>query len=171
VKPAVLAKGYLYILPNPAMPDLLKIGLTTRKVPDRIAELSAATGVPSAFTVEAYFESSAPQQYEKTVHRKLQKRRVAGKEFFRVRLDEAVESTRAVTGNLPLGNPRQLSEDEQAMMDLRDHIIASTVRLRLFAGAAHVIRLFRSTGDFKLSAVTREVLMASYTQPPTHSIH
>jgi hypothetical protein len=121
----VLAKGYLYILSNPAMPGLLKIGLTMRTVPDRVAELSAATGVPSAFAVEAYFESSDPQQHEKTVHRKLQKRRVTGKEFFRVRLDEAVECLRAVTGNLPLGNPRQLSEDEQSLMDLRDHIIAS----------------------------------------------
>ena len=126
VKAAVLlAKGYLYILSNPAMPGLLKIGLTMRTVPDRVAELSAATGVPSAFTVEAYFESSDPQRHERVVHRKLHQRRVAGKEFFRVRLDEAVECLRAVTGNLPLGNPRQLSEEERSLMDLRDHIIAS----------------------------------------------
>jgi len=125
VKAAVLAKGYLYILSNPAMPGLLKIGLTTRTVPDRVAELSAATGVPSAFNVEAYFESSAPQEHERAVHRKLRNRRVASKEFFRVRLDEAVECSRAVTGNLPLGNPRQLMEDERSLMDLRDHIIAS----------------------------------------------
>jgi T5orf172 domain len=123
--PVLLTKGYLYILSNPSMPGLLKIGLTTRTVPDRIAELSAATGVPSAFTVEAYFESSAPQQHEKTVHQKLGNLRVVGKEFFRVRLDEAVECIRGVTGNLPLGNPRQLSADERALMDLRDHIIAS----------------------------------------------
>lgn len=125
MKAAVLAKGYIYILSNPAMPGLLKIGLTMRTVPDRVAELSAATGVPSAFTVEAYFESSDPPTHEKSVHRKLHKRRVAGKEFFRVRLDEAVECLRAVTGNSPLGNPRQLSEDERSLMDLRDHIIAS----------------------------------------------
>jgi len=107
------------------MPGLLKIGLTTRTVPDRVAELSAATGVPSAFAVEAYFESSDPQGHEKAVHRKLHKRRVAGKEFFRIRLDEAVECLRAVTGSLPLGNPRELSEEERSLMDLRDHIIES----------------------------------------------
>ena len=89
-------------------------------MPDRVAELSAATGVPSAFTVEAYFESSAPQEHERAVHRRLRNHRVAGKEFFRVRLDEAVECLRAVTGNLPLGNPRQLTEDERSLMDLRD---------------------------------------------------
>jgi hypothetical protein len=72
----VLAKGYLYILSNPAMAGLLKIGLTTRVVVDRVPELSAATGVPSVFTVEAYFESSDPQKHEKTVHRELQKHRV-----------------------------------------------------------------------------------------------
>jgi hypothetical protein len=121
----VLAKGYLYILSNPAMPGLLKIGLTTRTVPDRVAELSAATGVPSAFLIEAYFESSDPQEHEEAVHRKLQNRRVAGKEFFRVSLDEAVEALRNITGNLPLGNPSQLSGDERLLMELRDHIIAS----------------------------------------------
>ena len=107
------------------MPGLLKIGLTTRAVPDRVAELSGATGVPSAFTVEAYFESSAPQQHEKAVHRKLQSRRVVGKEFFRIRLDEAVECLRLITGSLPHGSPQQLSSDDLSLMDLRDHIIAS----------------------------------------------
>jgi hypothetical protein len=125
VKAAVLVKGYLYILSNPAMPGLLKIGLTTRTVPDRVAELSAATGVPSVFTVEAYFESSSPQKHEKAVHQKLRKHRVAGKEFFRVSLDEAIESARDITGNVPLGNPRQLSEEERSLMRLRDFIIAS----------------------------------------------
>jgi T5orf172 domain len=121
----MLSKGYLYILSNQAMPGLLKIGLTMRTVPHRIAELSAATGVPSAFIVEAYFESSNPQQHEKAVHRKLQERRVTGKEFFRVRLEEAVECLRVVTGNVPRGNPRQLSQDERALMDIQDQIIAS----------------------------------------------
>src|SRR5690349_8396511 len=101
------------------MPGLLKIGLTMRTVPDRVAELSAATGVPSTFVVEAYFESSDPQQHEKTVHRKLQNRRVAGKEFFRIGLDEAVECLRVVTGSMPLGNPMQLSPDEISLMHLR----------------------------------------------------
>jgi phage FluMu protein Com len=40
--------GYIYILSNPRMKDLLKIGLSTRSVQERIAELSSATGVPLA---------------------------------------------------------------------------------------------------------------------------
>ena len=56
--------GYLYILSNPSMPGLLKIGLTTRPVLDRVEELNAATGVPTAFKIEAYFESSNPQAHE-----------------------------------------------------------------------------------------------------------
>jgi hypothetical protein len=115
----------LYILSNPAMPGLLKIGLTTRSVPERLQELSGATGVPSPFMVEAYFESSDPQEHESTVHRKLHRHRVAGKEFFRVGLDEAVDCLRAVTGSVPLGNVQQLSSDERSLMVLRDHIIAS----------------------------------------------
>jgi hypothetical protein len=38
-------RGYLYILSNNAMPNLFKIGFTTRTITERIRELSS-TGVP-----------------------------------------------------------------------------------------------------------------------------
>ena len=74
--------GYVYILTNPSMPDLVKIGITTRPIADRVSELSSATGVPGRFTVEACFESSAPATHESSIHRSLAARRIKGKEFF-----------------------------------------------------------------------------------------
>jgi hypothetical protein len=121
--------GYLYILSNPLIPGLLKIGLTTRLVPDRVAELSSATGVPGDFTIEAYFESSDPAGHERTIHKKLNHCRVKGKEFFRISLDEAVETLRVVTGKIPLGNPRHLSPEERFLFDLRTHIVESGGRV------------------------------------------
>jgi ribosomal protein L37AE/L43A len=118
-------QGYLYILSNPSMPGLLKIGLTTRPVPERVAELSAATGVPGAFRLEAYFESSDPQMHESSVHQRLAPRRVPCKEFFRVGLDEAIEVAHAVTGQIPLGQIRQLTPDERFLQSLREEILRS----------------------------------------------
>ena len=45
------AAGYVYILTNPALPGLLKIGKTTRTPQLRAAELSKPTGVPRPFEV------------------------------------------------------------------------------------------------------------------------
>jgi T5orf172 domain len=44
-------RGYLYILSNSAMPNLFKIGFTTRTIKERIQELPS-TGVPGVFEVD-----------------------------------------------------------------------------------------------------------------------
>ena len=68
--------GYLYILSNPQMPGLLKIGLTARTVAARVAELNSATGVPMPFRVEAVFESSDPSTDEAAIQKRLERHRV-----------------------------------------------------------------------------------------------
>src|SRR4051812_36035783 len=45
-------EGFIYILSNPAMPGLVKIGFTTGRVADRVADIGAATGVPAQFKIE-----------------------------------------------------------------------------------------------------------------------
>lgn len=107
------------------MPGLLKIGLTTRPVPDRVAELGAATGVPGAFRVEAYFGSSDPKLDERSAHNRLANKRVRGKEFFRVSLNEAIDVLRAVTGRIPLGQIQHLSPDERFLYSLIEEIVAA----------------------------------------------
>ncbi len=41
--------GTIYVLVNPSIPGLVKVGKTTRSVDIRIKELSTVTGVPSQF--------------------------------------------------------------------------------------------------------------------------
>jgi hypothetical protein len=60
--------GYVYLLSNPAMPGLVKIGQTTRTVKERVAELSAHTGVAAPFVIEAAFASHNPMADEARVH-------------------------------------------------------------------------------------------------------
>ena len=48
--PSFLMDGTVYVLTNPAMPDLVKIGKTTRDVSLRLSDLYT-TGVPLPFEV------------------------------------------------------------------------------------------------------------------------
>jgi hypothetical protein len=47
--------GFIYILSNPSMRDIYKIGLTTNSVRQRIAELYT-TGIPTRYAAEKIFE-------------------------------------------------------------------------------------------------------------------
>ena len=79
-----MSKGYVYILKNPSMPGLLKIGKTTRSVHQRCNELFV-TGVPTPFEVVA--EMCAPDcgELERYVHKALHQFRVSEcREFFAV---------------------------------------------------------------------------------------
>ncbi len=97
-----LLKGYVYILSNPRKPGLFKVGCTTREVEDRVEELNSATGVPTPFTVEAYFASSAPDEHEREAHSRLKAKRVKAREFFEAGLAEILEAVRAVVGTDPV---------------------------------------------------------------------
>lgn len=88
--------GFVYVLSNPAMPGLVKVGYTTGDPERRAAELSSTTGVPSKFVVEWFLPIVGdPRAVEHRAHAKLASCR-AGKEFFRVDLGAA--RTGALTG-------------------------------------------------------------------------
>lgn len=79
-----MSKGYVYILKNPSMPGLLKIGKTTRSVQQRANELWQ-TGVPTAFEVVDECYSPNCHELERWVHEWLSKWRVSPeREFFAV---------------------------------------------------------------------------------------
>lgn len=86
--------GYIYLLVNPSMPGMVKVGRTSQPPSKRAAELTGATGVPTPF--EVVFELLVADQFaaEAYVHRVLDERgrRVSGnREFFAVQPDEAIE--------------------------------------------------------------------------------
>jgi hypothetical protein len=91
--------GWVYILTNPALPGMVKVGLTTRSLTERAAELTAASGVPLPFVV-AWGRAVTDCAYvEKAVHRMLDDRRVSGKrEFFRCDVATARQVIEAAAG-------------------------------------------------------------------------
>lgn len=81
------------------MPGLVKIGLTTRTPIARLAELTAATGVPAPFELEWCRAVTDCAAVESTVHRMLDDRRVSGRrEFFRCDVVTARQVIEAAAG-------------------------------------------------------------------------
>lgn len=87
--------GYIYLLINPSMNGLVKIGKTTRNPQERVQELSAATGVPTPFILifDAFFaECSQVEQYIHTLLESKNYRLSQNREFFTVPVNEAVKA-------------------------------------------------------------------------------
>lgn len=87
-----IARGYVYILSNPSMKGLVKIGFTERSPEERLAELQG-TGVPTDFVLEYKFLSADPAGDEKKIHTLLDDYRINKKrEFFEVSLELAIKT-------------------------------------------------------------------------------
>ncbi len=88
-------KGYIYILSNIHVPELVKIGYTNRDVPLRARELSNNTGVPGYWTPIKSWKLSAAYRIEQQIFEALKENRVSG-EFFRFKPEEAVAAVEAL---------------------------------------------------------------------------
>lgn len=89
-----MSKGYVYILTNPSMPSIVKIGKTTRTPQQRCDELWQ-TGVPTPFKVHAQYFSPDCHALERDVHLALSSHRVSSsREFFTIWPSEADEEVR-----------------------------------------------------------------------------
>ena len=83
--------GFVYVLSNPSMSGLLKIGYTQRQVEERVNELSNSTSVPESFVIECYFTCENPQGDETRIHQNLlQYRYSKDREFFKVDFNDAL---------------------------------------------------------------------------------
>lgn len=114
-------RGYLYVLINPSMGGLVKIGRTERDPEARAKELSAATGVPTPFMVayESYFDDCV--QAEAFVHTFLAARNVrvsANREFFQVAPKLAIDSILAAQQAFP--SRQSLNEPPVDSLDVAD---------------------------------------------------
>jgi hypothetical protein len=86
--------GYIYVLINPSMEGLVKIGKTTRDPEFRAKELSQATGVASPFYVAFNVYVPDCHSAEEFVHAILENkgfRNTANREFFQMPLNQAIE--------------------------------------------------------------------------------
>jgi hypothetical protein len=110
-----MTNGYLYVLSNPAMPGLLKIGRTDRQPEVRARELRT-TGVPQPFVLEHFVQVEDAIKAEAHVHAHLQSkgaRMSPDREFFNAELSVAVEVLNLVSaksaGTPDFGRNHELS--------------------------------------------------------------
>ena len=83
---------WVYVLSNPTMPSLVKIGYTKKHPKERAKQISAATGVALPYKVEWAYKCFNGETIEREVHHKLKSKRANNnKEFFWVDLEEAKE--------------------------------------------------------------------------------
>lgn len=87
--------GFIYVLINPSMEGLVKVGKTTKDPKGRADELSKATGVPTPFIVAYYLAVNDCNKAEDFVHTYLETRgyRVASnREFFNAPLNVTIDA-------------------------------------------------------------------------------
>jgi hypothetical protein len=78
-------QGWLYILSTRAQPDILKIGMTIRTVPERVKEISSATGVLYPFSARVVYKGKDARAAERRVFQLLSEYRVRqDREFFEI---------------------------------------------------------------------------------------
>ncbi len=112
---AYISNGYVYVLSNPSMPNLLKIGYTERDVDERVEELNS-TGVPVPFETEAIFGSPNAYEDEQAIHNILEQYRLANnREFFSIDIKEVVQCIIEYMGFEPsfLKSPELLMSEEE----------------------------------------------------------
>lgn len=132
-QPETPLAGFVYILSNPSMTGLLKIGFTTGSPEGRAAELSAVTGVPKPFRVEwAHPVTGNPRAVEQRTHAQLSHLR-EGKEFFRVTVNEAkaivVEADRWIHPDATSGTQNAISRRQTEFGERRErHLLLQEQR-------------------------------------------
>lgn len=83
--------GFVYVMTNPAMPGIVKVGMTDRSPHARAVELSAGTSVPYPFVVEYYAEVCSPREVEADFHEAMTDFRINEKrEFFSMPVEQAI---------------------------------------------------------------------------------
>lgn len=83
--------GYVYVLTNYLLPNVVKIGMTDGNLPQvRVNTINKGAGVYGEWKLEFMIQTDSPRYAESVIHRELHVFRIQkDKEFFRMSLEEA----------------------------------------------------------------------------------
>jgi hypothetical protein len=87
----------IYVMSNPSMPGLLKIGYTGRTAKKRKEELDKHSGVPTPFIIEYVYQYYGGEDFERLIHRELAEYRESNdREFFNLEVEEAISMIKEI---------------------------------------------------------------------------
>jgi hypothetical protein len=166
-----MEQGWIYVLVNSSLPGLVKVGRTSRSTQERVAELSAATRVPTPFVLAFDQEFEDCVAAEQSVHAELERRGqriAANREFFRgspAEIVRVVLEVAAAAGAGPAFTPARSGIDLVADGD--SHLNGTGETLQDLPDAVRCYRLAAARG----SLVAHERLGAIFADltPQTRS--
>ena len=94
-------KEIIYIMSNPSLQGMVKIGYTGKEIEVRRGILSKATGVPTPFKVEYIYRlQGRGMELEREIHSYLKEFRLNNeREFFEIDIKQAIEAIQKVGKN------------------------------------------------------------------------
>lgn len=110
------SRGYVYILSNPSMPGLVKVGKTSNNPDTRAKELSGATGVAAPFAViySAFFEdASAAESYVHALLDSRGYRSTQNREFFSAELTDVINAVISAPGHIRGGVTEAIEDADE----------------------------------------------------------
>lgn len=138
-------KGWVYIITTKAMPDLVKVGFSTKDPELRALELNH-TGNPYPYEVKYDVLVNEPRNIEQTVHTLL-KEYHTNKEWFNCSIDIAISAIREVAGNEVLleNCPNEvLLENCPSETNLDHQLLLFQDKIRSFATGLNNSGLFKA---------------------------
>ncbi|MFC8789684.1 GIY-YIG nuclease family protein [Streptomyces cinereoruber] len=104
-------RGVIYILANPVIPGVVKIGRTARRVTERVREISRPTGVPVDYEVIYDQLVNDAHAAEKEIHALLRPSRInEQKEFFQISIRESIRVVQEVANRYPVNEANESVE-------------------------------------------------------------
>lgn len=142
--PEKLSVGFVYVLTNTSMPNIVKIGLTSYLPEDRAKQLFN-TSVPTPYEVAFRLMTSHPRAVEKKAHELLSDFRInKNREFFEISVKLAIEKVRL--SSLEASGIEQWDSSVPHKIRNGDRIALSLEQGQIFALTAHS-NIFSETAE------------------------
>ncbi len=156
-------KGWVYVITNKAMPDLVKVGFST-KDPDLRAKELGSTGTPHPYKVQYEVLVENPYLVEQKTHKVLRKNK-EGKEWFRCEVGDAITAIKTVVNTNIIyekTNIKKSAVPEKNTSDIitnnKSHSVkpaseipffntAKAVRLYKKGDTVNAIKIFKKAGE------------------------
>ena len=183
--------GIVYVLTNPAMPGLVKIGKTANEIANRMNELNT-TGVPLPFECSFACEVDDCKLVEDALHKAFYPNRINRKrEFFKIDPEQAIvilrlftkkDVTPAVTAEI---NKSVSADEKEALEQYKKRrpplnfdemgipvgaklvLSYGEISAEVYVSSAKKVKTTDSDEEKSLSQITREILDLDYNIQPT----